>query len=413
MGFRRRYLQHSAKGPAPGQPYLTPEVLASEFKGGDFARDPWFEATDLDRYFSNRGFPKECRQAALAGLRRLYTPEVCLDLLQRPLHGGLVLPFFSGAIAWHIFPRLELGLDLQASQPWDDADLLARLRNAHRFAEARAELEVWANLREGGIEHVREPITAAGKRPDFRLDANSSQYFLEVKLLDESDAEAFADEFHEELLEDVPHELFRPAQVVTIRASASYAGMAQSEEGLNRLDAERETIRSAFRSAYAELISKGVPIGVFQVEPFGSVTVETADPGRGNEAGVEFVPPARPEKRAVRAARLYSRACAQLPPEGTGVVLVRARHGVPLQTVLQRVREWAEVNPSAAQNCDVFVARAPVRLPSEETASVVAIATLGPRSLTSSEVEMLRLVARPRHASVPDPSGPDEPRKLK
>lgn len=261
---------------------------------------------------------------------------------------------------------------------------------------------------------MREPLTTAGRRPDFGLTANARQYFLEVKVLGESDAEAFADEFHEELLHDIPHELFRPTQIVTIRASATYAAMAETEKGLNRLDAERERIREAFLTVYAAVISAGVAPGVYDVAPFGAVTVEAADPERGgNEVGVDFIAPSRPGRRAVRGARLFARACAQLPPEGIGVVLVGAREGVPLRGLLKRVTDWAAKNRETARNCDVLVVRTPVRLPEDEMGQAVAMATIGKRRLTDKEVGVLRFAARPRHGVVPDPWGADEPRKLK
>lgn len=409
MAYHRQYLKHTLKGP-PHEPLLTDDDLAGDFAGGDFTRNPWFEASDLDCYFTLRGFPKHRREIAVAALRRLYPPDVCRDLLRRPWHGALLLPLFKSYIVPHVFTCFQLGLDLDAARPWDDSDLLARLRNRNMFAEAWNELEVWANLREAAIEHRREPLTLGGKRPDFALYLNYRQYFLEVKLLDESDADAFANEFHRELFADVPWELFRPRQKVTVRSSSEYAALAERHQGLDRLDAEREVIREALRKAYDALVTADVPTGVYPVTPFATVEVEAAEPGSsGNEVGIEFVLETSPERRALRAARLVASAFEQLPADGIGIVMVRAREGLPPETVAERVTDLARDNPIASRNCEIVVVRGPGRLPDDRIVQAAWVAPLHRHRLTEEEVRVLQVVARPRHGAVPDRWGPDEP----
>ncbi len=409
VAYHRQYLKHTLKGP-PHEALLTEDDLAGDFAGGDFTRNPWFEAPDLDRYFTLRGFPKHRREIAVAALRRLYPPGVCRDLLRRPWHGALLLPLFKSYIVPHVFTCFQLGLDLDAARPWDDSDLLARLRNRNMFAEAWNELEVWANLREAAIEHRREPLTLGGKRPDFALYLNYRQYFLEVKLLDESDAEAFANEFHRELSCDVPSELFRACQKVTVRSSPEYAALAERRQGLDRLDAEREVIREALRRAYGALVTADVPIGVYSVTPFATIAVEAAKPGSsGNEVEVQFVPQTSPKKRALRAARLVASAFEQFPADGIGIMMVQVREDLSPEAVAERVTDWARRNPIASRNCEIVVVRVPARLPDDRTAQAAWVVPLHGHQVTDQETRVLQVVARPRHGPVPDPWGGDEP----
>jgi hypothetical protein len=273
--------------------------------------------------------------------------------------------------------------------------------------EAWTELEVWANLRSAGIDYSREPRTLAGKRPDFALYFGHRRYILEVKSLDESDAEAFADEFHDELRYDVPSEMFQPGKDVTVSASREYAALAESD--LDRLDAERDVIRQALRDMYQTLVAAALPTGVHPVEPYATVTVEAMRPdSQGNSVSVEFVPPPSAERRAARAARLVARAFEQLPADGVGVVMLRARAGVDLREVATRVHEWVRGHPIASQNCRLVVVRTPA-ISGDRRVQTAVILPLHGHRVTSEEAQVMQDAARPRHGQVPDPWGGDEP----
>src|SRR5712691_8453478 len=133
------------------------ERLCREFHEGDWSQDPWWLRPDDEKWFTEHGWPLVRRRAAVPGLKKLYPPSVCRDLLLQPWHGGLVYLLFQRYFPWFITPMLEAAENWQEIAPQKDKKLLRALRDRDEFSSALFELSIWANLNRHGYRPEREP----------------------------------------------------------------------------------------------------------------------------------------------------------------------------------------------------------------------------------------------------------------
>jgi hypothetical protein len=100
--------------------------IAGPYHGGDFTQDPWFLGSWHEQ-FDAWGMPLSARVRAMQGLTRVYTPEVCRQLLIKPNYAGIVSPLFSAHWPGMVMTALQIGLDLAEIAPARDDQLSARL----------------------------------------------------------------------------------------------------------------------------------------------------------------------------------------------------------------------------------------------------------------------------------------------
>lgn len=337
---------------------LGPPDLEKDYNNGDWTVDPWFLQEEIS-LLEQMGFPLSLRHKAAQELRMLYTPEVCRSSLSRKWYGALVFNLFKQTVPWFLIPLLRVGLDAEIAQPWEDLDLLSKLRNRETFEAAAYELSVWANLKRFGFEFEREPPTATASRPDFSVRLGTQTYFLELKTVEMSDAENLAQEFQNLFLLSLAP--FFAGWTCIIEPSEALAQGVDSQVGRDQLREDQQRIVAAFVTKAFELQKLRTP-GAQTVPPFGTIElVPSADPKQW-AIDIRLVAEVDPLKKAARVCRTIKDAAGQLSQAGRSIILVRLDSFADFQLIRSNLTERIKREPERYRHCDLVLLHARGRL---------------------------------------------------
>jgi len=333
---------------------LQPDPNDKFFGDGNWAENAWFMETAFDAEFERLGWGRPRRERAFRGLAQLFTPEEVqrIDVRWR---GGLVLDLMGHRRWPHlVVPLLEVGLDIDEVQPWEDTGLVTRLRLRESAHLAAFELRSWANLKRSGLHFERIREKPPSKTPDFRVQLDGRWFVVECKVCDVSEAEDVSEEWW---LGSVP---FRADVMIdgydaAIQPSNEYALLNRTAAGRTRLRAEMDLIRAAFMRAAAQARAAPSPPASVEVPPFGRLSYrKTADGSTGSED--YFVASLTPEQEATRVRRQVRDALDQMKGYSEpGVPVIAAPYGLPAAVAVVELRADREREPSAYAQCGFIV----------------------------------------------------------
>lgn len=250
--------------------------IARDYADGDFTRDPWFlnqGASELAAW----GMPLARRIRAVEGLSRVYTPDVCKNLLMSSDRAWIVLPLFVGHWPGTVMAALQIGLDLAEILPVRDEHLFGRLCDPREYFGASTELHVWANLLRAGRpcrRNPRGPLDGC-KRPDFGTAVSGTTYSVEIKAVHQSSFDHLAEEVDHRLQREVNmlsgYDLkLLPGQWINDRLRAS--GHKEILESFG-------TIAREFREGAEALEAQGAPLGTHPVGAYGFIQISSVQYG--------------------------------------------------------------------------------------------------------------------------------------
>jgi len=285
---------------------------------GNWQAAPWFmgENRQLDQW----GYSIAVRRRAIAGLARIYTPDVCRAIRDEDIKTafGPIISLFVPGWPGLVVPLLDLGLNLDVVESISPNDRLGkRLTRRAEFTSAAFEIRIWASLKRGRypVERIPEGSDAT---PDFLVEVGAQLYDIEVKLAHQSDADEADADLSERLRFALPH---IPRLHLRLEGTAELAARVLDAEERPELRAEFDRIVSAFARVAEEIKRAGGTPGVYDVPPYGAIYA-VLEPGHGSISS-EVLPDLPARKKAARVARLVRReAMPQLRGERPGIVVV-------------------------------------------------------------------------------------------
>ena len=201
----------------------------TELAGGDWNREPWFLKLDSMRFPLGGGFSKAELNTAARNLSKVYTPSRCRKMFSGDAHHARICyPLFE--TNWSgVAPLIDVGLALEGLDPIPGR-ILRGLCDSDQFAPTSLELEVMANLRRAGIDVEYEPLGRKG--PDFRIWWDYREYFLECKLVIDSDGDVLSREIDDYLYRRV---LFGISKGMSLRLCGPEREALRTNSGRQRL----------------------------------------------------------------------------------------------------------------------------------------------------------------------------------
>lgn len=309
------------------------EALAHAKANGVWARIPWF--TDPSREhglgpeWSALGLPLKAREEADRALRRLFSPEFVVALLNAsiPTRDEVLrgeerkLPFFGGVVGLlegmyiptKIARLLDLGVNSARIHAWENDKMLSRLQSRDQHEPAAFEVALHAALLRGGCSSVEAVPTSSSKTPDFRVSFRNRNYDIEARLMLPASVDRFAEMF------SIPfsgHDFFVPGFRTTLRASQSLAELATSDEREARKRIPE--ILRAFGAAAASAREAKSP-GDYVAEPWGAIELRIGPEFGSFELAM---PDLTPRHRAARVASAIRKKLGQLNSGRLGVVVI-------------------------------------------------------------------------------------------
>lgn len=259
------------------------EKLASEYRNGDWTKDPWF-IREEDDWLMAAGFPLHLRSRLLPHLCTIYSPDVCAHLLMTPGEGALVLGLFEHW-PWSLIPALRVAGDVEAVPEAGRERIVRQLRKTEYASAAATELAIWASLVRSGLKVEREPAVRDGdriKRPDFGVPVRGEYYVIEASDVQQSAKEKAAHLLEEEL--SFHAKLVRGGRVVVVEPLPGFADVArqlaralETDTPLRRHEL-RELIRTQIVPAFEGVSSVVVSATEPRVLTAGSLAKVRVDP---------------------------------------------------------------------------------------------------------------------------------------
>ncbi|HEV8322533.1 MAG TPA: hypothetical protein VG389_13035 [Myxococcota bacterium] len=322
---------------------------------------PWFLNADSPLTYPGGQFSREQLETAARELTRLYPLNVAYQLLNDDAD-FLVTPLLIAGFAWHLAPKILLGLDLAAADPWTAApDLVERLRIGPEYHGARFELEVWAQLHRAGMSVEYAPEGRLGGA-DLRVRHRDRVYRLELKLGRAPDVDRFIHAFIQGFMDSLTWYHFEHPTSPNgecIEMAPAIRKRLFERGGLEELIARREEILEGMVSAYQKWHSEGAAPGSHPIGEFAIVHRPGCTPGAFS---VSFGVETSPEKAAARALRNVRKATRQVTPDGTGVVVVDVERNTDPEVFVSRLQSEALARPSDFARVQFVIVRTHARL---------------------------------------------------
>jgi len=167
----------------------------------DWPENPWFLK---DQFFESlcerfKMYPHVDIHRVTAQLQRLLNYKVCEKLMKKK-HSPFVAELIVPGNMWWLLPKIFLGYDLEALEPWtDDTEIIKRLRNMDQYSGARLELEVYAALKRMKVDAEYYPPQKSKPSADLRVKFRTKLYWVELKIMNTGDVERIVAEFDERL----------------------------------------------------------------------------------------------------------------------------------------------------------------------------------------------------------------------
>jgi hypothetical protein len=300
--------------------------------------------------------PQHLRERAARALARVYPPEVCRELLLKRWYGWIVYPLFQGHLPLDVVPRLQLGLDLDTVQPWDDTELLNRLRNREHYNGAAFELSVWANLIRAGYQVQRTPQGPKRKLPDFAVIFDHRRYVLELKDLELGDLDVLAEEV-QQIFYSGAVDVTVPARAVTLLPSSSFCDTCLSDAGRKKIRESLDALAVAFLMKLLELERSGFEPGTYAVEPYGRIQIELQEQFPHGTFACRLVPETSAWRSTKRIVNEIAHASKQLPDNALGVVVINPRSFTQLEELGAELARKEAEKPSRFRNCAFVVVK--------------------------------------------------------
>jgi hypothetical protein len=312
--------------------------------GGDWTDDPWFLRVDpvvLTARPTRRPFTKEeiaiCHEELLA----VYPPDVCRRILARPAPGGtLVIGLFLHHVSY-LTPLMEMALNLRASRPVPER-MIARLREPTEFAAVCLELDIIAGLRRARVDLDVEPFGPNARGPDLRVRWDYREYYVELKLLRESDTDRLDDEITSDLMMRlVP---FFGENGLNVELTGPGRQALRDVDGRERIRAHRDEIIATIAEAARGVHTGERPSGDVQIPWLGTVRVQHTRREEG--ASVSLFDASTTEDENERIYRAFRDGAQQLPLQGIGIVLVEASRKADLEEAARLLHARMLVSPA-------------------------------------------------------------------
>jgi len=362
------------KKPAPDPHYF--EAIVGEFGDFDWRRDCWFtklpEGIELP---SGRRFSNAELCAAAEQLAKLYTPEVCRQVIQTGPPGFGVMYLFVHMIP-HIVPMIRLGLHLRDAAPISNS-LAKRLCVGAEHHAAAWEVRTLAVLRRAGVEVDHEPFGKAG--PDFRVLWDHREYFVEAKLVWLSDADRLGRDFERAVMEAL---IGLDSLSVVVRLSPAARNLFKDAAGRQYLQKEGRRIIDEIVSIVDECQKGSRALGLHAVDGLGGIVVGPPPEGYG---GVDSFYNTTPEEESNRIYREFRDGARQLPCRGLGVVFVNTASDSSLDDAAKLIAARSKVTGPTFANVHFGLLRRSGRPP---TAQIVPLlgATISDADLQLAEI---------------------------
>lgn len=313
------------------------------WRDGDWYADAWF-LKQLDGIEARRGRSRYThkRLVELAEvLLKLFPPEVCRAQLARPSGGAHFGGLFFNSRG-HLLPLLELA-ELVLCAGSIPARLRTRLARVDEFRGAQLELELLAAARLAGLPVDHEPLGEVG--PDLRVCHNHREYFVETKLLDQSDVAARAEEIERDLS-------FMLVQRVTDRAVSVHLDAGGGDplllDGRGRTMIDEVEVRA--RAECEEFIASGFESRRISIDGVGTLYVDAPE---GNWASVRLFRLECDEYDSERAMRLVRDAAEQLPARGRRIIVVAMAHEADVEDAARLYKGRAAMRAPYYGNVDL------------------------------------------------------------
>ncbi len=282
--------------------------------------------TDRAAWILQWGISRDELRAAVGALARLYPPDFCRKQLRRSWDALLVAELFHQGSIFGVLPLIAVGLDLVTVEPWHDTELLAQLRDVEKFEAAAFELRVWAAIRRAGIAVIRQPADNVGQKADFKIWMGRGLYFLEVKLLENSDHDRRASRLNRKIL------------FALMSGTTDGVGLSAraSPDVLRLLPREWTNIEEAIARAFSSAARRCSKSGAasFAVEGYGWIDVI---PGAPFSAAADYITLKGEERDCIRALRSLRKAHRQLGAGEHRIVIVDVGDGETAVRLLDKI----------------------------------------------------------------------------
>jgi len=240
---------------------------------------------------------------------------------------------------------LRLGFDAMDADAIGHSRLVRRLRAdvPHEFNSARFELRCLAAFRNAGIDVSYEPVSIAGKHPDFRLHLADDRFvYVNAKHAEEG---AWAKEeqtwFWRLSMAQASHlELAERPVCAHVRLTEKFQDLQETEDGRTFLRANIDRIAAQLADAKFRLASSGGPFPALEIVD-GLVEVKVMGPSGNVSSGSLMGVPTDSRREVSRVVRgAVARSAMQIPPEDLGVVLLNPGMHAPSHLLVEEVRRW-------------------------------------------------------------------------
>lgn len=241
---------------------------------------------------------------------------------------------------------LRLGFDAVDADAIDHSQLVRRLRVdvPHEFNSARFELRCLAAFRNAGIEVSYEPISSAGKNPDFRLRLPGDRFvYIDAKHAEEG---AWAKEeqswfWRLSMPQAGQLELSERPISAHVRLTEKFQELQDTEDGRTFLRANIDRIAVDLAEAKLRLASSGGPFPAVELVD-GLVEVKVMGPLGNVSSGSSLMGvPTDSRREVARVVRgAVARGAMKIPPEDLGLVLLNPGMHAPSHLLVEEVRRW-------------------------------------------------------------------------
>lgn len=341
--------------PTPGTslPTDVDDFISRFNQTGDWGATPWFLdpaiETRLAVEWDTVGLPREKRVIANSALKKIFPPEVVLEMNNDPAKwAGHVIALFGGLIhPGQVADLLDLGVNSDIAKPWLDRPLLRQLQLRKSHADAAFEVAVHAGLARAGAVVQRVPEAPPDERHDFDVTYRGVQYEIEAKLARASDLDRLAELVSSRV---AAYDFIVPGLRLVLRGSDELAELAWDDP--DAVEAALPELLAAHAAAIAHLRVSPSP-GKYPAGRWGHVEAHA-----GHEHGSvedQLLPDLPEEKKAARVLRKIRKGLGQMTGTRPGVLVVGLYRAAQPDLIQHMLLDDLRLGATLAKKCVMVV----------------------------------------------------------
>lgn len=286
-------------------------------------------------YLNSGPFSLDELNAVFVALQRLFPPKVTKSIFKdRRSYLCRLIQDFS--IARHS-EFVALGFELAIVQPWDERELLNRLRREDQHHGARFELEVWSGCIVAGIDIKFEPFRGSKHNADFLVGVGDG-LVVDAKYSRKAEWTKEAERIAEKVSGIQDDEVLFSDVRKTVNFTPKMKDLLRTSSGVRLLREKEDELHQRVREAILLTPTEELPIA-HEIDDLLEVQLEEYN-GDGAIGSFDVATP-DPQLEAERLIKnCVAKGASQIPADRMGAVVLDIGRDVADEVAVAEVTRW-------------------------------------------------------------------------